>query len=113
MRNFSSKHVCKMLLYLKPFYNFLRQQNSFEWTTEHKQRFEEIKKLLTEEISYDPRSDKPFYAICDASIFGTGAAFLQSHKGTNKMSLTSANSRLFAQAELRLSTLMTKCTAII
>ena len=49
----------------------------------------------------------------DASNFGIGAALLQSHSGTNKMNLISANSRLFTQAELRLSTLMRECTAII
>ena len=35
-----------MQLNLIPFYNFLRQQNNFEWTTEHQTRFEEIKKPL-------------------------------------------------------------------
>ena len=39
-----------MQLYLRPFYNILRQQNNFEWNTEHQTRFEEIKKLLTEQI---------------------------------------------------------------
>ena len=43
--------------------------------------------------------------MCDASNFGIGAALLQSHSGTNKMNLISANSRLFKQAEIRLSTL--------
>ena len=51
--------------------------------------------------------------MCDASNFGIGAALLQSHNGTNKMNLISANPRLFTQAELRLSTLMRACTAII
>ena len=51
--------------------------------------------------------------MCDASNFGIGAALLQSHSGTNKMNLISANSRLFTQAELRLSTLMREYTAII
>ena len=51
--------------------------------------------------------------MCDASNFGIGAALLQSHNGTNKKNIISANSRLFTQAELRLSTLMRKCTAII
>ena len=45
--NFLSKYVYKMQLYLRPFYNILRQQNNFEWTTEHQTRFEEIKKFLT------------------------------------------------------------------
>ena len=51
--------------------------------------------------------------MCDASNFEIGAAFLQSHNGTNKMNLTTANSRPFTQAELRLSTLMRECTAMI
>ena len=51
--------------------------------------------------------------MCDASNIGIGAALLQSHSGTNKMNLISANSRFFTQAELRLSTLMRECTAII
>ena len=51
MLNFLSKYVYKMQLYLTPFYNILRQQNNFEWTTEHQTRFEEIKKLLTQQIS--------------------------------------------------------------
>ena len=114
MLNFLSKYVYKMQLYLRPFYNILRQQNNFEWNTEHQARFEEIKKLLTEQISITiPDPNQPFYAMCDASNFGIGAALLQSHNGTNKMNLISANSRLFTQAELRLSTLMRECTAII
>ena len=95
MLNFLSKYVYKMQLYFRSFYKILRQQKKIEWTTEHQTRFEEFKKL------------------CDAISFGIGAALLQSHSGTNKMNLISANSRLFTQAELRLSTLMRVCTAII
>ena len=114
MLNFLSKYVYKMQLYLRPFYNIPIQQNKFEWNTEHQTRFEEIKKLLTEQISNtNPDPNQLFYAMCDASNFGIGAALLQSHNGTNKMNLISANSRLFTQAELRLSTLMRECTAII
>ena len=111
---FLSKYVYKMQLHLRPFYNILRQQNNSEWTTEHQTRFEEIKKLLTEQISNTiPDPNQPFYAMCDSSNFGIGAALLQSLSGTNKMNLISANSRLFTQAELRLSTIMRECTAII
>ena len=31
-----------MQLYLRPFYNILRQQNNLEWTTEQQTRFKEI-----------------------------------------------------------------------
>ena len=62
--NFSSKYVYKMQLYLRPFYNVLRQPNKFEWTTE-------VKKLLTEQISNTiPDTNQPFFAMCDASNFG-------------------------------------------
>ena len=50
--------------------------------------------------------------MCDASSFGIGAALLQSHKGTNKRNLISANSRPFTQAELSFSTLMSECRVI-
>ena len=68
MLNFLSKYNYKMQLYLRPFYNILRQQNNFEWNTEHQARFEAIKKLLTEQISNTiPDPNQPFYAMCDAS----------------------------------------------
>ena len=70
--------------------------------------------FLTEQITNTiPDPDQPFYAMCDSSNFGIGAALLQSHSGTNKINLISANARLFTQAELRVSILMRECTAII
>ena len=66
-----------MKLYLKPFYNILRQPNKLEWTTEHQKRFEENKRLLTEQISITlPDPNQPFNALCDASSFVIGAALL-------------------------------------
>ena len=79
-----------------------------------KHDLKKLKKLLTDQISNTiPDPNQPFYAMCDASNFGIGAALLQSHNGTNKMNLISANSRLFTEAEIRLSTLLRECTAII
>ena len=101
-----------MQLYLRPYFDILRQQNNFEWTTEHPKRFEETKTLFAEQISNTiPDPDQPFYAMCDASNFGIGSALLQSHSGTNKKNFVSANSRLFTQAELRLSSFKRECTA--
>ena len=74
-----------MQLYLRPFYNILRQRNNFEWTTEHQKRFEQNKRLLTEQISNTiPDPNQPFNAMCDASSFVTCAALLQSHNITRK-----------------------------
>ena len=36
MLNFLNKYVYKLQLYLRLFYNILRQQNNFELTTEHR-----------------------------------------------------------------------------
>ena len=70
-----------MQLCLNPIYNILRQQNIFVWTIEHQKWFEEIKTHLTEQISNTiPDPDQPFYAMCDASNYGIGAAFLQWNK---------------------------------
>ena len=40
-----------MQLYLRLFYNNLRHQKKHEWTPEHQKRSDEIKTLLTEQIS--------------------------------------------------------------
>ena len=91
MLNFLSKYVYKMQLYFRPFYNILRQQNNFEWTTEHQKRLEKIKTLLCEQLSNTiPDPDQPFYAMCDASNFGIGAALLPYYNGTKKMNLGSS-----------------------
>ena len=100
--------------YLQLFYYIIRRRNIFEWTLDHQKSFDEKKVILTEQISNTiPDPDQLFFAICDALNFGIGAALLQSYKSTNKMNLISANSRLFTQAELRLSTILRQCTAII
>ena len=59
-----------------------------------------------------PNSEKPFYILCDASNYGIGAALLQKNQ-FGRMELVSANSRLFSTTELRLSTILRECSAII
>ena len=77
-------------------------------------RFDEIKIVLTEQHSNTiSGSNQPFNAMCDAPIFGNGTALLQSQQGTNKNKLKSAKSTFFIQAEIRISTLMKGCTAIM
>ena len=86
MLNFFCKYVYKVQLYLRTFNNILRQQNSFEWTTENQKQFENLKKTLhTKQLSNTiPHTDQPFHAMCVDSNFGIGAALLQPHNGTNK-----------------------------
>ena len=80
MLNFLSKYVYKMQLYLRPFYNILRQQKILNGPLNIKHDFKKLKKkILTEQISNTiPDPNQPFYAMCDALNFGIGAALLQS-----------------------------------
>ena len=50
--------------------------------------------------------------MCDAFTFGIGAAFLHPHNSKKNIELILAKSRFFAQADLRLSTLMREYTTI-
>ena len=73
-----------------------------------------IKKELTDGTLHlaIPNSEKPFYILCDYSNYGIGAALLQKNQ-CGKMKLASANARLFSTTELRLSTVLRECSAII
>ena len=51
--------------------------------------------------------------MVDPSYYGIGAALLKSHRGTKKVKLTSVFSRQFTEADLRISTLLRECTAVI
>ena len=60
-----------MQLFLRPFYNIIRQQIMFEWTLEHQKHFKEINTLSKEQKSNTiPDPGQPFYAMCDSSSFG-------------------------------------------
>ena len=50
MPSFLSKHVCKTQLYLRPFLNIFRQQNKFECSLEHQNRFDENKTFSQNKI---------------------------------------------------------------
>ena len=73
-----------------------------------------MKRRITHKLELTmPDATKPFYIITDASKTGIGAALLQQHPTERKIRLVSANSRLFTPIEMRLSTLIRECSAII
>ena len=112
--NFLAKYVYGMQPILQPFYNLLHKETEFKWTQEHQKIFEQMKKTITHKLELTmPDTTKPFYIITDASNTGIGAALLQQHPTEKKMKLASANSRLFTPIEMRLSTLIRECSAII
>ena len=112
--NFLAKYVYGMQPILQPLSNLLHKENDFKWTKEHQQIFDQMKRTITHKLELTmPDTTKPFYIITDASNTGIGAALLQQHPTERKMKLVSANSRLFTPIEMRLSTLIRECSAII
>ena len=112
--NFLAKYVYGMQPILQPFCNLLHKETDFKSTQEHQNFFEQMKKTKTHKLELTmPDTTKPFYIITHASNTGIGAALLQQHPTENKMKLISANSRLFTPIEMRLSTLIRECSAII
>ena len=112
--NFLAKYVYGMQPILQPFYNLLHKETDFKWTPEHQKIFEQMKKTITHKLELTmPDTTKNFCIITDASSTGIGAALLQQHPTEKKMKLVSANSRLFTPIEMRLSTLIRECSAII
>ena len=113
-KNFLAKYVDRMQTILQLLYNLLHKENDFKWTKEHQQIFEQMKRTIPHKLELTkPDTTKPFYNITDATNTGIGAALLQQHPTERKMGLRSANSRLFTPIEMRLSTLIRECSAII
>ena len=103
-----------MQLYLRPFYNILTQQNNFEWTSEHQTQFEEIKKALKRtKFKHNSRPKSTILRNVRCFKFWHRRSIITITQWNKKMKLKSANSRLLTRAELRLSTLVRECTAII
>ena len=112
--NFLAKYVYGMQPILQPFYNLLHKETDFKWTQQHQKFFEQMKKTITHKLELTvPDNTKPFYIITDGSNTGIGAPLPQQHPTEKKMKLISANSRLLTPIEMRLSTLIRECSAII
>ena len=112
--NFLAKYVYGMEPTLQPLYNLLHKESDFKWTKEHQTIFEQMKRTKTHNLELTmPDTTKPFYITTDASNTGIGAALLHQHPIERKMRLVSTISRLFTPIEMRLSTLIRECSAII
>ena len=112
--NFLAKYVYGMQSILQPLYNLLHKESEFKWTKEHQTIFEQMNRTITHKLEITmPDTKKPFDIITDASNTGIGAALLQQLPTEKKMRLISANSRLFTPIEMRLSTIIRECSAII
>ena len=112
--NFFAKCVYGMQPLIQPLYNLLHKETDFKWTKEHQKIFDEMKRTITHNLEITmPDTTKPFYILTDASNTSIGAASLQKHPTEKKMKSRLFTPRLFTPIEMRLSTLITECSAII
>ena len=82
--------------------------------TKFKHTFDEMKRKITKQLEIImPDISKPFSILMDDSNTRIGANLLQQHPTKKNMNLISANSRLLTPIEIRLSTLIKKCSAVI
>ena len=71
---FYSMYIENLHVDCKPIYELTRTEAKFEWTTEHKRLFQNIKDLIDEDfILATPDTKHPFYGHVDASSIAVGS----------------------------------------
>ena len=109
--NFYTKFIEKLHINLKPFYDLLHENTSWEWTDEHERLFQKLKMSLTSETELT-KYKTPFFITIDASLIGLGAVLFQLND-QNKLKVISYNSRILNQQEQNLSTLDRELLGIV
>ena len=86
------------------FYDFYKDSTPFHWTEEHEALFNSIKERFHKDtVLAVPSTDYPFHYHVDSSNVGTGYILIQQSSGG--MRIMSLNSRVFDNAEQKMSTL--------
>jgi hypothetical protein len=96
--NFYNKFIRNLNLRFQPMYHLLKDDIKFEWTQQHQNIFDEIKKEISADIKLAiPNSKDAFEIHCDASGHGIGTILIQ-HRDEGKR-IVSMNSRVFQADE--------------
>ena len=86
------------------FYDLIKDSTPFHWTHEHVKLFQSIKDRISEHtILAVPSTDYPFHIHVDSSNIGTGRILIQQFLEGKR--IISFNSRIFDEAEHKMSTL--------
>ena len=110
--NFYQTYIRNLHLKCKPLYDLIKDEAVFEWTKEHDDCLEDIKKSIVNDVSLVvPKTNYPYFIHVDSSSIGCGAILIQKFPDGNK--IVSFNSRIFTPQEQKLSTLMRELTGII
>jgi len=79
------RHVRNFAKLAKPLTNLTKKDVPYEWTGEHQNAFEELKKSLsTEPLLIYPDFKQPFIVACDASTKAIGAVLSQLREGEER-----------------------------
>ena len=110
--NFYSKYIKNLYVNCKPFYTLIRTDTEFKWTAEHEKILQQIKAELTSDtVLAIPDPKYPFFIHCDSSNVGIGCILVQQFPKEKR--IVSYNSRIFSDAEQKMSTQIRELTGIV
>ena len=96
----------------QPFYDLIKDSTPFHWTHEHEKLFQSIKDRISEDtILAVPSTVYPFHIHVDSSNVGTGCILIQQFPEGKR--IISFNSRIFDEAEQKMSTLHRELCGIV
>ena len=96
----------------QPFYELIKDTTPFKWTDQHEELFEEIKNRISEDtIVVVPSTEYPFHIHVDSTNVGTGCILVQQFPEGKR--IVSFNSRVFDNAEQKMSTLHRELCGIV
>ena len=96
----------------QPFYELIKDTTPFKWTDQHEELFKEIKSRISEDtILAVPSTEYASHIHVDSSNVGTGCILVQQFPKGKR--IVSFNSRVFDNAEQKMSTLLGELCGIV
>ena len=109
---FHSCYIKNLHVDSQPFYELYKDTTPFKWTNQHEELFKEIKNRISEDSIFAVPSTKyPFHTHVDSSNVGTSCILVQQFP--EGKSMLSINSRVFDNAEQKMSILHCEFCGIV
>ena len=101
LANYLHKYSQNYAFQVRPLTQLLRDDVSWQWSSERQDAFDTVKKSLQEApVLALPNYNKPFHVVCDASKFAIGCALMQ-HDDDDRERVISYQSRQLKPTESR------------
>ena len=109
---FYSCYIKNLQVDSQPFYELIKDTTPFKWTEQNEELFKEIKTRISEDtILAVPSTEYPFHIHVDSSNVGTSCILVQQFPEGKR--IVSFNSRVFENAEQRMSTIHRELSGIV